>query len=131
MARPRKKISKEEFEKLCGLQCTIEEMCCYFECGDKTLNAWCKRTYKASFSEVFKIKRGSGKISLRRKQFETAMSGNPTLLIWLGKQYLGQGERIETESKVNVSDNFVEALNKTAAADWQESENDDDTSTDI
>lgn len=95
MARPRKKIDKEQFEKLCGLQCTIEEICCYFDCDDKTLSAWCQRTYKKRFSEIFKIKRGSGKISLRRKQFETAMAGNPTMLIWLGRNYLGQTDRID------------------------------------
>lgn len=95
MARPRKKIDQEQFEKLCGLQCTIEEFCCYFQCDDNTINAWCKRTYKKSFSEIFKIKRGSGKISLRRKQFEAAMAGNPTMLIWLGRNYLGQTDRID------------------------------------
>ena len=26
MARPRKEINKTEFEKLCGLQCTLEEI---------------------------------------------------------------------------------------------------------
>lgn len=95
MARPKKKIDQEQFEKLCQLQCTIEEFCCYFQCDDNTINAWCKRTYKKSFSEVFKIKRGSGKISLRRKQFEVAMSGNPTMLIWLGRNYLNQTDKID------------------------------------
>ena len=31
--------------------------------------------------------------SLRAKQFELAMLGNPTMLIWLGKQELGQTDR--------------------------------------
>lgn len=103
MARPRKKIDKEQFEKLCGLQCTIEEFCCYFDCDDKTLNSWCKQTYKCSFSEIFKIKRGTGKISLRRKQFEVAMSGNPTMLIWLGRNHLNQTDKIDVtyEEKKN------------------------------
>ena len=30
------------------------------------------------------------KVSLRRKQFELANDGHPTMLIWLGKQVLGQ-----------------------------------------
>jgi hypothetical protein len=33
--------------------------------------------------------------SLRRKQFEAAMNGNTTILIWLGKQYLGQRDKRE------------------------------------
>ena len=31
--------------------------------------------------------------SLRAKQFELAMRGNPTMLVWLGKQELGQTDR--------------------------------------
>ena len=31
--------------------------------------------------------------SLRAKQFELAMRGNPTMLVWLGKQELGQSDR--------------------------------------
>ena len=97
--RPNKIIDQEQFEKLCVLQCTIEEFCCYFDCDDKTLTDWCKRTYNMSFSEIFKIKKGSGKISLRRKQFEVALAGNTTMLIWLGKNMLGQAEKSEVEVK--------------------------------
>ena len=101
MGRPHKEIDQTQFEKLCALQCTIEEFCCYFDCDDMTLNSWCKRTYNMSFSEVFKIKKGSGKISLRRKQFEVALAGNPSMFIWLGKNMLGQAEKQELEVKTD------------------------------
>ena len=91
MARPLKEISQKDFEKLCGLQCTKEEICGFFDVTDKTLERWCKRTYKKGFSEVFGQKRGSGKISLRRSQFELAKK-NANMAIWLGKQYLEQRE---------------------------------------
>lgn len=92
MARPKKEIDQKQFEDLCGLQCTKEEICQFFRITDKTLDRWCKETYGSSFSEVFKIKRGVGKISLRRAQYEAALKGNTSLLIWLGKQYLHQSE---------------------------------------
>lgn len=92
MARPRKEIDKKQFENLCGLQCTKEEICAWFEITDKTLDAWCKRTYRQSFSVVFAQKRGRGKISLRRSQFKLAEK-NANMAIWLGKQYLDQKER--------------------------------------
>lgn len=91
MARPLKEINQKDFEKLCGLQCTKEEICGFFDVTDKTLERWCKRTYKKGFSEVFKQKRGTGKISLRRSQFELAKK-NANMAIWLGKQYLDQRE---------------------------------------
>ena len=91
MARPRKEIDKKQFESLCGLQCTREEVCAFFEISEKTLDAWCKRTYRQSFSLVFSQKRGKGKISLRRSQFQLAEK-NANMAIWLGKQYLEQRE---------------------------------------
>lgn len=95
MARPKKEIDKKSFENLCGIQCTQEEICDFFEISDKTLNSWCKRTYGKSFSEVFRQKRGKGKISLRRTQFRLAEKST-TMAIWLGKQYLGQQENPNT-----------------------------------
>lgn len=94
MARPRKKIDQKQFENLCGLQCTLEEICGWFDVTDKTLDGWCKRTYHASFSEVFKQKRGAGKISLRRSQWRLAEK-NATMAIFLGKQFLGQRDSVD------------------------------------
>lgn len=94
MARPRTEIDQKQFENLCGLQCTLEEICGWFDVTDKTLDGWCKRTYHASFSEVFKQKRGAGKISLRRSQWRLAEK-NATMAIFLGKQFLGQRDSVD------------------------------------
>jgi hypothetical protein len=94
MARPRKEINKVEFEKLCGMQCTQEEILGWFDITDKTLTAWCKRTYRMSFSEIYAIKREKGKISLRRTQFKLA-DKSAAMAIFLGKQYLGQSDKVE------------------------------------
>lgn len=98
MARPRKEIDQKQFENLCGLQCTQEEICDWFGVCTETLNSWCKRTYKACFSEVFRQKRGTGKVSLRRSQFKLAEK-SATMAIWLGKQYLGQTDTIEKNNR--------------------------------
>ena len=104
--RPRKIIDQQEFEKLCALQCTLNEVCAWFRIDDNTLNKWCKETYGTTFSEVFKVKRGIGQVSLRRSQFQMAEK-NPTMAIWLGKQYLGQRENIEIDHGNNE---LMEAL---------------------
>lgn len=107
MARPHKEIDQKNFESLCGLQCTLEEICAFFGVTDKTLDGWCKRTYKASFSEVFKQKRGTGKISLRRAQFRLAEK-NANMAIWLGKNYLGQSDDSRTgRDGPNVEDDPI------------------------
>lgn len=98
MPRHPTELDQEQFEKLCALQCTKEEICGFFKITDKTLENWCKRTYRAGFSEVFGQKRGVGKISLRRSQMKLAET-NATMAIWLGKQYLGQRDG-ETQDRV-------------------------------
>ena len=89
--RPKKNIDQTEFEKLCGLQCTKEEIASWFNCSEDTIENWCHKTYKESFSVVFDKKRGVGKISLRRAQFRLAEK-NAAMAIWLGKQWLDQRE---------------------------------------
>ena len=107
MARPRKEIDKKQFENLCGLQCTKEEICAFFEITDKTLDGWCKRTYNLGFSDVFREKRGIGRISLRRSQFELAKK-NAAMAIWLGKQYLSQCDQVKIE--VKKENNLLDVL---------------------
>lgn len=94
MARPRIEIDQTQFEKLCSIQCTLNEIAGFFGCSSDTIERWCKREYKEGFADVYEKKRGIGKISLRRAQFRMAET-NPTMAIWLGKQYLGQAERQE------------------------------------
>lgn len=117
MARPNKKIDKEQFEKLCGLQCTEIEIAGFFNCSVDTVERWCKKEYKESFAEVFNKKRVTGKISLRRSQFRMAET-NATMAIWLGKQYLGQTDTQEKTITLDADDKFIEALEKTAVTDW-------------
>lgn len=96
------KIDKKQFENLCGLQCTILEICDFFDVDDKTLNSWCKNTYDTTFSEIFKIKRGKGQISLRRTQWKLAEK-NASMAIFLGKQYLGQTDKVETTGEIKTT----------------------------
>lgn len=104
VGRPPKEFDQKNFESLCQIQCTQEEICQFFGCSEKTLNRWCRDTYGVNFSQVFKDKRGVGRISLRRAQFQAAINGNASLLIWLGKQYLGQSESAGTEEKKEIED---------------------------
>ena len=97
VGRPKTKIDKKEFEKLCQLQCTLEEIA-GFDCCDDTINNWCKQEYGDNFSGIYKNKSAQGKISLRRNMFRQAET-NSTMAIWLSKQHLGMKDNIEVESK--------------------------------
>lgn len=117
VGRPKKKISKRQFEELCKIQCSQEEICAVLEVTDKTLTNWCMETYDCKFSEIFKQKRLGGRSSLRRMQYKTASSGNATMQIWLGKQFLNQKDKQEhTATVVNIyAEMSDEQLNKELA----------------
>lgn len=101
MGRPRKQIDKTEFEKLCFLQCTEREFCSWFDVSDETLNKWCKENYDGrTFLDVFKEKRENGLISLRRTQFQLAEK-SPAMAIFLGKNLLGQTDKMEQTQNIN------------------------------
>lgn len=85
-----------------------------FDKLEATLNAWCKRTYKQTFSEVYKIYAQDGKVSLRRMQFNLAKK-SPAMAIFLGKNMLGQSD----EPTIENNDAAVASANAqiTALAD--------------
>lgn len=97
VGRPSVEIDQKTFEKLCSLQCTLEEIAGFFGCCDDTINNWCKKTYNDNFSGIYKKKSIGGKISLRRTQFKIAET-NASMAIFLGKQYLGQRDVIENDN---------------------------------
>lgn len=107
--RPLAEIDKQQFEQLCAYQSTEQEICEWFGVTDKTLVRWCKRTYGKGFSEIFAQKRVKGHISLRRAQFQQA-ENNPTMAIWLGKQYLGQTDHKEIAVSQTVQQEAIDAV---------------------
>lgn len=94
--RPKKILNEEgakTVEKLASMMCTEEEIASVLGVCVDTLNNENNR-------ELFKERKEkgmlNGKASLRRLQFKLADSGNATMAIWLGKQYLGQTDKQET-----------------------------------
>lgn len=86
----------EKAEKLASIQCTGEEIAGVLGVNYDTLLARIKEKGFASFSDWFKKHSASGKMSLRRRQFKMSET-NPTMAIWLGKQYLGQKDHHDVE----------------------------------
>lgn len=116
MGRPIKQISRQQFEALCQIQCTQEEICSVLDVDHKTLDKWCRRTYNSNFSQIFKVKRQNGHASLRKSQWDSAKGGNVTMQIWLGKQYLGQSDKAQTNVAVDTikDDALSESLKQLA-----------------
>jgi len=91
--RPHFNINWDQVDKMCAMQCTGEEIAGVLGCDYDTLSNAIWREKELSFTEYFKQKASVGKMSLRRTQYSTAMDGNPTMLVWLGKNWLGQTDK--------------------------------------
>lgn len=97
--RPRKQVDEPTLEQMASMGCTTAEMAETLGVSPDTL----ERNYAAS------IKRGAAlrNYSLRRRQLELAMEGNPTMLIWLGKQLLGQRDKAPPEDELKDEDTAI------------------------
>ena len=103
--RPKIEIDFAEVDKLCQIQCTGEEIASFFGISYDTLERRCKEQFKVSLAEYIKEKSAKGKSSLRRMQWKAAMNGSVTMLIWLGKQYLGQADKTNYIDESNYNNN--------------------------
>lgn len=104
MGRPRKEIDWEQFDELCKIHCTQEEIAAVLGVSVDTIERRCKED-GTTFADRYAQKRMGGKASLRRRQYQTAMDssekGSATLQIWLGKAWLGQTDQLKTDHSID------------------------------
>ena len=91
--RPPIQFDLEGITALAGLNCTKQEVAAFFGVSESTVDH--RFVEEADLKAAWEKGRASGKLSLRRKQTELANAGNVTMLIWLGKQLLGQKDKVE------------------------------------
>lgn len=95
---PRKEINIEQLKAMVRIQCTAEECCAVMGVDDNTLDRRLKELGYAGFGEFYKKYNHEGLASLRRAQWKAAVEqGNPTMLVWMGKQMLGQKDKTSSE----------------------------------
>jgi hypothetical protein len=87
-------IDLEDWEKLHSMQSTMEEIAGFFGVSIRTIET---RLKQPQYAEAAMRGRAKGKISLRRRQWQSAEGGNVRMQIWLGKQMLGQKEVVSNE----------------------------------
>ena len=100
--RPRKELTDGDFQRLVAMiriQCTQDEICGVFDMTAETLNTRLEERGEGSFSTLFKKHSDEGKASLRRMQWKAAEAGNPTMLVWLGKNMLDQSDKQAVDHK--------------------------------
>lgn len=97
VGRPGIKFTEEQKElirRLSELFCSQQDIAYALGVNRSTIERHAK--------ELMAEGKGRGRVKLRRAQMDKALEGNPTMLIWLGKQMLGQ-----SDSPGDEGDNLV------------------------
>lgn len=98
--RPFAEFDMGVVERAASIGCTNNEMAALLGVAHSTFYERLKQD--PELQEVIDRGRETGKASLRRTQWAVAESGNPTMLIWLGKQWLDQKDKLENSGSIDT-----------------------------
>lgn len=87
LGRPKIILDEEQISRFIGKGFTVEYVADYFHCSVQTLYA----NYSEALRKGYVFRKGC----LQAKQLHTAMAGNVTMQIWLGKQWLEQKDKVD------------------------------------
>ena len=96
-------IKEEDVEKLASYGCKNVEIADFFNCSVDTITG--------RFSDI--LRKGSAELkrTIRKALIDFALKGNATLLIWLGKNELGQRD---SEKENDLTDTEIQKLKQIA-----------------
>ena len=101
MGRPNKDVDEDVIAKLSQIGCTQEEIGAVVGISARTL--------QRRFSDLVEENKNIGKASLRKRMWASALKGNPNMMIWLSKNYLGMKDRTVQETVVEPLPLIIEA----------------------
>ena len=103
MAKPGRKPVKIDWEIVkdyLRAQCAAEGIAGILGISRGSLYGRCVKDLGMEFDELRHEMRESGKEMIRKKQFDLAAEGDKGMLIWLGKQYLGQSDKTDMTTEI-------------------------------
>lgn len=102
-----REFDQTQFESLCGMQCSVEEVRGWFGCDETALNAWCMDTYGEDFRSAFNRLTMLGRIVLRRDQVAAAKK-NVSMARHLEAQRAGHDAPPQKRKNYRLTDAYKE-----------------------
>ena len=118
MGRPRKEIDWTQLDSLVMLNASLTF------CAERQLLKWgeqpnfktikaameiierrIEENYRITFTEYKEQRKDPVRMKLLQKQIDIALNGNVTMLIWLGKQMMGQSDKIDQNLRGQIDSN--------------------------
>jgi len=112
MARPKLEVTPQMLKAVTQIavsQCPDEEIAAFLGISYSTFKR--RKSEDPALAEAVDLGRDNGKQMLRQVQWDSAMGGDRTMLIWLGKQYLGQSDKTDFLGRDGKPFEFTIAIN--------------------
>ena len=92
--RPLIELDEAKLEMLAEFGCSNRELALFFECSEETL--------RTRFKKIIDLGREKQKIKLRQAQHRAVESGSVPMMIFLGKNLLGQSDKQHLDLSGNL-----------------------------
>ena len=102
-----REFDRKQFESLCSMQCSVEELCGWFGCDEAALDAWCMDTYGEDFRRAFDRLAMVGRVLLRRDQVAAAKK-NVSMARHLEAQRAGHDAPAQKRKNYRLTDAYKE-----------------------
>lgn len=102
MGRPVKEVDLDKLAILCEYPMINNDIAALMDLSVDTIERAVRKEYNLTFAEYKDQRQSHLRKTLLAKQIEVAKNGNVAMLIWLGKQYLGQSEKQEVAAAIST-----------------------------
>jgi len=110
MSRPEKNIDWTLVDQLLMAGCLGTEIAAHFDMHQNTFYARIEEKYGLSFTHYCQEKRSKGDAMIRAKQYDKALKGDNSMLIWLGKNRLRQRDKAPDEEQLENMEKLAASL---------------------
>lgn len=95
-------INFEQVALMGRFRATHETMAEYFDVCVRTIERY-MADEEGKFCRAYKKAFSNSKMRLSEAQMKSALEGNATMLIWMGKQHLNQSDKQEIKQDLNIT----------------------------
>lgn len=114
VGRPKSVFNWKECAYLCSIGCTQSEVAGFFGVKAETLTRKINDEFGISWAEYYDSHSQGMKVSIRRAQIRKALEGDSNMLKFLGKNTLGQKDKVEFDGAVKTN-SFLDLVNNLKA----------------
>ena len=109
IGRPEKEFDWKVLDAILQFKPSKRDCCEIVGVSEDTIERRIREKFDMTFSEYRDLKMARTRYNLAKKQYDVAMSGNTALLIWLGKQWLGQTDKQDINNNGSITINYEDA----------------------